>query len=112
MASLIPDEWKRKVREALNSGEQSRVRVRLRASQDWDATFPDAFQYRLLAAIADALKAPGIMGGRKTMKEPTETYAFFFTFAKIRMYTKVGLMPDGTVVIVYSAHKPEKGDVL
>lgn len=68
----------------------------------------------MLAAISEALEEHGVVGGRKVMDEPTETYAFFFFFEKIKMYTKVGLMPDGTVVIVYSSHKPDvtKGDRL
>jgi hypothetical protein len=114
MASLIPDDWKRRVRDALDSGDPSRVQVRKRASRDWSDTFPLSFQYEMLAAISDALDAPSVVGGRKAMDEPTETYAFFFSFQKVRMYAKVGLLPDGTIVIVYSAHKPDgdKGDVL
>lgn len=47
------------------------------------------------------------------MDEPTETYAFFFSFQAVKMYAKVGLMPNGAVII-YSAHKPDrnKGDTL
>ena len=114
MASLIPDEWKRKVCEALDSGSHERTLVRQTATLTWGDTFPFAFQYEMLAAISDALKQPNVAGGRKEMDEPTETYAFFFSFEKVKMYTKVGLMPDGTVVIIYSSHKPDvtKGDRL
>lgn len=114
MAALIPGDWKRKVRDALDSADPSRVLVRQRAAQDWSDTFPLAFPYEMLAAISDALDDPSIGGGRKVMDEPSETYAFFFSFEKVKMYTKVGLLPDGTVVIVYSAHKPDsnKGDAL
>jgi hypothetical protein len=66
----------------------------------------------MLAAISDALDDPLVVGARKAMDEPAETYAFFFSFKDVKMYAKVGLLPDGTVVIVYSAHKPDKGDAL
>ncbi|MBU4211299.1 MAG: hypothetical protein L6437_13385 [Kiritimatiellae bacterium] len=114
MASHIPDEWKRKVREALDSGSPSRVIVRQSAVLDWDAAFPLTFRYEMLAAISDALDDPSVFGGRKVMDEPTETYAFFFSFQAVKMYAKVGLMPNGTVIIIYSAHKPDrnKGDTL
>jgi hypothetical protein len=108
MASRIPDEWKRKVRAALDSGVWARVIVRKRAAQDWGDTFPLAFRYQMLAAISDALDDPEIVGGRKVMDEPAETYAFFFSFEKIKIYAKIGLMPDGSVVIIYSAHRPDK----
>jgi len=54
------------------------------------------------------------MGERKVMDEPAETYAFFFTHERVKMYGKVGLMPDGSVVIIYSSHRPDpsKGERL
>ncbi len=114
MASHIPDEWKRKVCAALDSGARERYQVRQRAALDWGDTFPAAFAFQMLAAISDALKKPGVVGSRKVMDEPAETYAFFFSYQHVKMYTKVGLMPDGTVVIIYSAHRPDpdKGDRL
>lgn len=115
MASLIPDEWKRKVRDALNSSDKSRCIVRFTTAElTWQATFPDTFNFQMLRAISDALAAPSIEGALKRMDEPTETYAFFVTFRKNKMYAKVGLYPDGKIVIVYSAHKPDKnkGDTL
>lgn len=114
MASHIPDEWKRKVRDALDSDDPARIKVRQRALRDWTDAFPLAFPYELLASISDALNDPTITGARKVMDEPAETYAFFFSFQEVKMYAKVGLMPDGSVVIIYSAHTPDanKGDRL
>lgn len=115
MASRIPDEWKRKVRDALNSSDRSRCIVRITTAElTWQAAFPDTFNFQMLRAISDELAAPSVEGALKIMDEPTETYAFFLTFRRTKMYAKVGLFPDGRIVIVYPAHKPDKskGDTL
>ena len=108
MASPIPDDWKRKVRAALGSGVRKRVQVRdSSATFRFLAKFPNAFRHQMLDAISAALRGPNVEGERKWMDEPTETYAFFFEYERCPMYAKVGLMPDGMVVIVYSAHEPD-----
>ena len=114
MAILIPEGWKRKVRGALDSGDGKRCLVRQRAAMDWAATFPLAFAYEQRVALSEALKGPAVKGQRKVMDEPAETYAFFFTHQRVKMYAKVGLMPDGSVIIIYSSHRPDpsKGDRL
>lgn len=114
MAQPIPDEWKRKVREAIDSGDPGRILVRLSAQKRWDDAFPLSFPFQMLAALAEALSDRKILGARKIMDESTETYAFFFYYERTKMYGKVGLQPDGTVIIVYSAHTPDslKGDRL
>lgn len=40
------------------------------------------------------------------MVPPCDTYAFWFTFAQTKLYGKIGLLPNGTVVFVFSSHKP------
>jgi proteasome lid subunit RPN8/RPN11 len=114
MAMLIPEEWKRKVCGALDSDDDKRCVIRQRALLDWAATFPLAFAYEQRVALSEALRQPEIMGERKVMDEPAETYAFFFTHERVKMYGKVGLMPDGSVVIIYSSHRPDpsKGERL
>lgn len=54
------------------------------------------------------------MGERKVMDEPAETYAFFFAYERVKMYGKAGLMPGGSVVIIYLSHRPDpsKGERL
>jgi hypothetical protein len=114
MAMLIPEEWKRRIREALDSGDSTRCLVRQRAALDWAAIFPFAFAYEQRVALSETLKKPEVKGERKVMDEPAETYAFFCTHQRVKMYAKVGLMPDGSVVIIYSSHRPDpsKGDRL
>ncbi len=46
------------------------------------------------------------------MDEEGETYEFFFTFEGVNLYAKVNLLPDGKIIIIYSAHKPNYGDSL
>jgi hypothetical protein len=62
--------------------------------------------------LSDTLQKSGIKGVRKEMKGAAESYAFFFWYEEIKMYAKVGLRSDNTVVIIFSAHRPLKGDRL
>jgi hypothetical protein len=108
MASLIPEAWRKTVCGILKSGDRSRIELKRRALNEWNAATNHTFLYELYSAIEDALNDTGIEGKKHVMDEPGETYAFFFMHERQRMYSKICLCPDGTVIIVYSAHLPNK----
>ena len=112
MASPIPNEWKARVCDVLRTRNRSRITVRGTVWKDWNSTFPLAWPDDLYNAFEDALNVPGVLGARKFMDEPGETYAFFFEFDGTRLFGKINLLPDGRVIIIYSGHKPRKGDKL
>jgi len=112
MAILIPDAWKTSVCKVLSTCDERNIHMTLTARNDWASTFPDYWLHSLYLALTDALSAPDIRGERKEMDEEGETYAFFFSHEDTRLYGKVNLLPDGKVIIVYSAHKPRFGERL
>lgn len=113
MASLIPQSWRKQVIGILDHGSMDRVIVRLRAVDDFQALFPGAFRYELLECLSAALAHDDLEGREvTTMKEPGTVFEFIFDHRQTKIYSKINLSPDGTVVIVYSAHRPLKGDSL
>lgn len=113
MGSKVPEEWKAKVREVLSSDDRKRIQIRQRALTDWSALFPELFSYQLLEALCDALSDSELIGNQVfTMDEPGEVYEFIFSYKKRYIYSKLNLCPNGTIVIVYSAHRPLKGNNL
>src|SRR5262245_58961045 len=111
--SMVPEIWKTRVCFILDSGDRKKIVIRQRAIVDWSALFPDLFLCDLLSALSDALKDPELVGNQVLfMQEPGETYEFIFTYVKRRVYAKINLSPDGRVVIIYSAHRPLKGETL
>jgi len=70
--------------------------------------FPNAFLYQLFVTLEDTLSQPEVYGSEKKMDEDGIAYAFYFTFEEQKMYAKVLLHPDGKVIIIYSAHRPQK----
>jgi hypothetical protein len=113
MGSKMPEEWRKKVRQALSSGDNKRIQIRQRAVTDWSALFPELFSYQLLEVLCDALGDSELIGNQVfTMDEPGEVYEFIFLYKKRYIYSKLNLCPDGTIVIVYSAHRPLKGNDL
>jgi hypothetical protein len=105
----IPQAWKDAVCSVLRS--HGEVIVRDRARDEWIAATGSVFRYELCNALLDALSAPEIMGRLRVMDEPGETYEFFFSYAKKPMYGKICLCPDGRVIIIYSAHPPERPEL-
>jgi hypothetical protein len=112
MPARIPDTWKASVCKVLRTGDEQKIHLTLTARNDWASTFPNAWRYSLYGALEDALSARDIQGERRSMDEEGETYEFFFTHAKTRLYGKINLLPSGDVIIIYSAHKPRFGDRL
>jgi hypothetical protein len=109
----IPKHWRQKVVVILRDGRPSKVIVRRRALNDWQAKFPDEFfEFTLRDALADALADNGIVGKRYEMDEPGETYGFLFQHKGFSLYAKVNLTEPDQIVIVYSAHRPLEGEQL
>ena len=109
MASPIPEAWRKTVSKILRSGSGQHILVRQRARDDWEATFPDDFlELSLYDAMADALEDNNIKGKRHEMDEPGEAWAFRFQHRRRDLYGKIGLTPEGTLLIIYSAHRPLK----
>ena len=61
----------------------------------------------------EALKQPNLLGNQiLEMDEEGEVYEFIFVHESQHVYSKINLCPDGTVIIIYSAHRPLKGTTL
>jgi hypothetical protein len=113
MALPIPLPWKEKVRAILNSGDRKQIIVRQRALTNWSDLFPSLFPGDLLIALSDALEQPDLVGKQiADMDEAGEVYEFIFMHASRLVYTKINLCFDGTMIIIYSAHRPLKGKTL
>jgi len=75
--------------------------------------FPGAFDYELRDALADALENPDLRGQPVFgMAEPGETYEFIFRHEGQAVYAKICLQRPNLLVIIYSSHRPLKGDTL
>jgi len=113
MASLIPSHWRTKVCTILDSNDRKHIILRHRAQKDWSDLFPNLFAGDLLIALSEALEQSDLVGNKIAgMDEPGEVYEFIFTCHSRHIYSKVNLCPDGTMIIIYSAHRPLKGEAL
>lgn len=108
----IPEPWRKRVAALLRDGKPGTVFVRQRARRDWASLTSCPFDSALREVLADALDAAGLAGRRHEMNEPGETYGFICRFRGLAVYAKVNLTSAGEVVIVYSAHRPLKGEEL
>lgn len=107
----IPGEWRKSVIGALRSGDGARVLSKNQADRDWGAAFPNAWEYERSHAMAQALSVDGITGRHILDMVPNcDTYEFWFEFDARRVLGKIGLLPDGRVIIIFSSHIPRKGD--
>ena len=113
MASPIPSHWREQVCKILDSNDRKRIILRQRAIRDWSDLFPDLFTGDLLIALSEALEQPDLLGNPiADMDEDGQVYEFIFTYSNRAVYSKINLCPDGTVIIIYSAHRPLKGEFL
>jgi len=113
MISPIPQEWRKKVSIILTTGRLENILIRKRAQDDFQSLFPGAFRMELLECLTKALAIESLEGRLVTgMKEPGTVYEFIFHHGQTAIYSKINLCPDGSLVIVYSAHRPLKGDTL
>jgi len=110
--ALIPTDWRRKVGAILREGKPGAVLVRQRARREWASLPFCPFDYELADAIVAALEDERLVGKTHQMEEPGEAYAFIFSYKDTPVYAKVNLTSPEDVVIVYSAHRPLKGDQL
>lgn len=108
----IPKRWRTKVAAILREGKPGAVFIRQRARRDWASLTSCPFDSLLREVIADALDEEGLVGRKHEMDEPGETYGFIFHFGRLGLYAKVNLVTPDEVVIVYSAHRPLKGEEL
>lgn len=112
MAERIPDNWKKAVTAILDKGLE-RVKITLRAQQNFEELFPDTFNYNLIEVFADALRIPDLSGNKiEGMSPKGETYEFIFEYRRKLVYGKVCLREDGKLVVIFSAHRPLKGNAL
>lgn len=108
----IPDLWREVVATILRSGDARRIQTTQRSDKDWNAPFPDSWEYERFEAIAETLERGGVVGRRVCgMTPPGEVYEFFFVFRSVNLYGKVNLLSSGNVVVVYSNHLPDRGDL-
>ena len=112
MPTPIPESWRKAVVAILRKRTPgATIEVRQRPRRDWQAAFPDAFEYELIDELARTLSQP-IEGNQVfDMTPPGDIYEFFFYHKSKKMFGKVGLH-ETTLVIVFSAHTPLKGDKL
>lgn len=109
--SEIPTDWRRAVIAILRSGDKDRIISRSSTDRDWSAAFPDAWDYQRIDALVATLRVDGLTGRHiQDMEPPCDTYEFFFYFDDRKVLGKIGLLPNGKVIIIFSSHIPRKGD--
>ncbi len=108
----IPKTWCDATAHILRDNRPGSVIIRQRARRDWASMPWNPFDYELLDELADALERKALTGKKHTMDEPGETYSFIFYHQNFPVYTKLNLTHQGQLVIIYSAHRPLKGDDL
>lgn len=109
----IPTAWRKAVVRVLRCGDSDRILSTEESKNDWASTFTESWWYERLEAMARALDIDGIIGKHITdMDPPCDAYAFWFHYEKRQMYGKIGLLPNGDVVIIFSSHVPRKGKKL
>ena len=114
MPNPIPATWRDTVRSILKRGDMRNITLTRGARTKWQDMFPDqGYDYQILDALAAPLTDSALAGNLvPTMKEPGTTYEFIFKHQSIPVYAKINLLPDNKVIIIYSAHRPLKGDTL
>lgn len=110
----LPDEWRRKVLAAMRGDIAApRIFSTKQSRNDWEALFPDEFYSGLYDAVGTALEDPEIRVVEVLgMREDAEVYHFFLQHRRTKVYVKIGLTTDANMVILYSSHRPLKGDSL
>lgn len=110
---VIPVNWRKTVVDILRGGDKEKIYGTQQADRDWQAACPRAWDYERYEAMADALDNDEITGRYITNMEPKcDAYEFWFNFDKRKFLGKIGLLPDGKIIIVFSSHIPRRGDSL
>ncbi len=110
MPERIPDNWRTAVVNILKGGHSDRIEVCLRAWLDFQSLFSAAFTYEIYDAFILALKDPELLGNRVYGMKPEGE--FIFTYQRKQVYGKVCLTKDKRLVVIFSAHRPLKGETL
>ena len=108
----IPKTWCSAVARILRDNRPGSVLIRQRARRDWASMPWSPFDYELFDELVDAMEKESLNGKKHIMDEPGETYSFIFHHENFPIYTKLNLTEEGQVVIIYSAHRPLKGEEL
>jgi hypothetical protein len=114
MQTPIPEAWRLAVCQILSSGSFGReIIITQRARRDWQSMFLGVFDCDLLDALLKTLRNPKLEGQQVFgMAESGTVYEFLFEHEERLVYGKINLLPDGKIIIIYSAHRPLKGDSL
>jgi len=113
MDAPIPADWRQAVCRLLSYHSLAHVSVCQRALREWRALFPGAFCCELFDVFLKVLSNPALAGRSvSTMSEPGSAYEFMFEHQGRLIYGKVGLLPGAEKAIIYSAHRPLKGQNL
>ncbi len=111
--ALIPSVWRESVVRILLSGDTNSIIRTNTADSDWRHACPDAWPYQRHQAMAEALEQEGGTGRHITdMDPPCDAYEFWFNFERRKFLGKIGLLPNGNIIIIFSSHIPRKGDQL
>jgi hypothetical protein len=109
----IPAAWRKAVAKVLRCGDKARITSTIESRHDWESTFPESWWHDRPEAMAKALDIDGILGKHITdMVPPCDAYAFWFSYENRQLYGKIGLLPNGDVVIIFSSHVQRKGKKL
>jgi len=106
----IPGEWLKDVCAVLVTEETgNQIQWTVDAETRYQAT-PDAlWNYEVYKPLLDYLSSPHPEGCSVTMGTPPgETYEFYFTFKRRRLYGKILLRTDRNRIVIFSAHPPLK----
>lgn len=108
----IPEQWKKSV-SAILRGPKNKIITTRQADVDWQTAFPNAWNNDRSEAMAEALEEAEVQGLHEPrMREPGETYAFWFFFENTKMYGKINLLKGGDKILIYSSHPPHRGEEL
>jgi len=112
MSIIIPQRWRTDVAAILDQAQEETILLRKRPRREWFNLDDEHTEFGLYALLADELSIAGNLYGKvhTDMVEEGECYSFSFRYrpptaeGEIELYTKLNLLPDGQVVIIYSAH--------
>jgi hypothetical protein len=106
----IPESWRKKVVRILRRNDRGTVRWTKRAQFDADSLFLGAFQGAIQDELASVLDSGKVVEARliTSMYEAGTVYDFLFFIKSRKFYSKINLLPDGRIIIIYSFHTPER----
>jgi len=112
MKILIPERWRQEVATILRASRRGTIIATTWAKSRWKNLDDAHYEAGLYALLAEQLSIEGDLYGKHelNMDEEGECYSFTFDYeppsanAPVELYTKLNLLPDGQVVIIYSAH--------